>query len=125
MEWKADTDGIVNIRKNKFTAQKAGETVLTTTVEGFNYELRVFVEDPVITTGGIVRKGNKYTLGMKADTTAQLAFAKLCQQTVFKSSDCSVAYADEDGVIHARAKGKAKLVGRINGKAITIVVKVD
>ena len=36
-----------------------------------------------------------------------------------------MAYADEDCIIYARKKGSVKLSGKINGKAITVTVKVE
>ena len=46
------------------------------------------------------------------------------QDVIFKSSKCSVAYIDDDGFIHARSKGSAKITAKINGKTVTITVKV-
>ena len=125
VEWKPAEDGIVTVEKNKVKALKAGDTVLTAKVEGFTYTVTVYIEDAAVTTEGISGKKNKYTLELNAGCSAQLSFASLYQQVAFKSSDCSVAYADEDGVIHARKAGSAKLSGKISGKAVTITVKVQ
>ncbi len=35
-----------------------------------------------------------------------------------------VAYIDDDGFIHARSKGTAKITAKVNGKTVRITVKV-
>ena len=127
VEWKPLNEGdtAVTVEKNKAKANKIGTVILKAEVEHFTYNTFIFAEDPTITTDGISKKGNKYSLEMKSGSTAQIEYSFLYQTVAYKSSDCSVAYADEDGVIHARKAGSAKLSGKIDGKAVTINVKVQ
>ena len=61
---------------------------------------------------------------MKTGDTVELLPAKLYQPLVFKSNKSEIAYADEDGVLTARSAGTAKLTAKVNGKTITVTVKV-
>nr|MCR4642806.1 hypothetical protein [Lachnospiraceae bacterium] len=62
--------------------------------------------------------------------TASFKLTGITQDVVFKSSKSSVAFVsplpEEDGnyMITARGKGTAKLTAKVNGKSITITVKV-
>ena len=125
VEWEARDEGIVRVEKNKVTGIAKGYTILYGRVENFVYEVAVFVEDPTITTEGISKKGNKYSLEMKEGSSVQILYGARFSSVPYRSSDCSVAYADEYGIIHARRKGSAKLSGKINGKTVTITVKVQ
>lgn len=53
-----------------------------------------------------------------------LSFASMDQPVVFKSTKPDIAFMDENGNVEARSKGKGKFTAKINGKTITITVKV-
>ena len=128
VDWKPQKEGdtLVKVEKNKVKAgTTSGITTLDAEVEGFKYTAVIFVMDATIRNEGVSKKGNKYTLEMNSGSTLQLAYMAVYQNVILKSSDCSVAYADENCIIHARKKGSAKLSGKINGKAITVTVKVE
>ena len=82
----------------------------------------VFVEDPSIAGSS---KPYALTLNMKVKTEGTITLKKVDQPVFFKSSKPHIAWMDEDGVIHARSKGTAKLTAKINGRSIKITVKVD
>ncbi len=125
-EWKTSEEGIVEIKKNKVTGIKAGTADLSFTQGDITYTVTVIVEDLGMSGTGLKPgKTNKYTIDeLKIGDTAKLSFAGVEQDTVFKSSKPDVAFIDENGHIVARSKGTSKLTTKINGKTITITVKV-
>ncbi len=125
--WVSDDETIVSVaKKNKLTALATGETVLRTEYEGKEYRIRVYVEDPTITTKEILNSGkNKYKLTLAPGASSLIEFTSVNQTVIFKSSKGEVAYADADGTIIANKPGKAKLTAKVNGKTITITVTVQ
>ena len=117
-EWVPAEEDIVKIQKNKVTGKNIGNTTLSFG----EYTVDVFVEDPSIAGSS---KPYAQTLNMKAKTEETITLKKVDQPVFFKSSKPHIAWVDEDGVIHARSKGTAKLMAKINGKSIKITVKVD
>ena len=92
----------------------------------------LIVENPFITSSVIKEtkpNSNKYQLNTDAGSMVYLTFDYMEDLVTFKSSNGEVAYADynKDGklVLYAQSKGKCKLTAKINGKTITINVKVD
>lgn len=125
--WVSDDENIVSVtKKNKVTANATGETVLRTEYEGKEYRIRVFVEDPVITTADIQNAGkNKYKLNLKPGGSKMIEFASINQPVIFKSNKGETAYVDATGMIRTNRPGKAKLTAKVNGKTITITVTVQ
>ncbi len=125
--WVSDDETIVSVaKKNKLTALATGETVLRTEYEGKEYRIRVYVEDPTITTNVIQNSGkNKYKLTLASGASAAIEFASVNQTVIFRSSKGETAYVDTDGTIVANRPGKAKLTAKVNGKTITITVTVQ
>ncbi|MCR4643633.1 MAG: Ig-like domain-containing protein, partial [Lachnospiraceae bacterium] len=117
-EWVPAEEDIVKIKKNKITGLHAG----TTTLSYGEYTVDVIVEDPSIEGSS---KPYAQTLNMKVKTEETITLKKVDQPVFFKSSKPHIAWMDEDGVIHARSKGTAKLTAKINGKSVKITVKVD
>ena len=127
VEWTSSDDTIVKIDKKKAVALKTGYAQLEgKDKDGKVYYLYTYVEDPAITATGITPAGkNKYTVDLKKGESAQIVFNKITQwPVIFKSSKGEIAYADENGKIHAQNVGKSKLTVKINGKTITIKVNV-
>ena len=124
------TDVVSIDPKGKITGLKAGEVTLETTVEKFIYTLHVFVEDPtVIGEDGKALDGKpgKYSITLNKGERKPVGFVSdfLFQTHIFTSNKSDVAYIGTDGLIYARNAGTAKLSTKVNGKKITITVKVN
>ncbi len=115
---------IVEIKGSKIKAKKAGEITLTADA----YTLKVIVEDPSI-AGSTLKTAYKQTIEMTAGDTKYIKLTDVKQDVIFKSNKNSVAFISteetEDGyMISARSKGTAKITAKVNGKTISITVKV-
>ena len=115
--WELSGDSIVEIKKAKITAKEVGETTLTCE----DHILHVFVEDPSISGSS---KPYKQQLTLDTGAEHPIELARIYQDVQFKSSKPVVAFVDEDGVIHARSKGKTNITAKVNGKAVTIKLTV-
>ncbi len=115
--WELSGDSIVEIKKAKITAREVGETTLTCE----DHILHVFVEDPSISGSS---KPYKQQLTLDTGAEHPIELARIYQDVQFKSSKPVVAFVDEDGVIHARSKGKTNITAKVNGKAVTIKLTV-
>ncbi|MBR5420885.1 MAG: BspA family leucine-rich repeat surface protein [Lachnospiraceae bacterium] len=116
--WTISGNNIVSVSKrNKITAKETGETTLV--YEG--YTIHVYVEDPSIEDTGKFKK----TYTMSVGQSMPIPLKSLYRTPFFKSNKSYIAYADEDGMIYARSKGTAKITGKINGRTVTITVKVQ
>ena len=115
---------IVEIKGSKIKAKKAGEITLTADA----YTLKVIVEDPAI-VGNPPKSAYKLTLQMSAGETKYVKLTDVSQDVIFKSNKNSVAFistdeTEEGYLITARSKGTAKITAKVNGKTISITVKV-
>ncbi|MCR5728154.1 MAG: Ig-like domain-containing protein [Lachnospiraceae bacterium] len=117
-----ETEGgeIVKIKGNKITGSQAGDVILL--CEG--YLLKVHVEDPAI-KGSTKPYSQKLTMAVGEVTKDAVSLNSVQQPVIFKSSKNYVAYIDDDGFIHARSKGTAKITAKVNGKTVRITVKVE
>lgn len=123
--WKADDETMVFIKGNKIKGLTSGDTFLRTEYDGKQYRIHLYVEDPTIKTAGISYAGtNKYTVTLAEGESKEIVFSNIYQPVVFKSNSEN-AYVDEDMIIHANRKGKAKQTAKINGKTVTINVVVE
>lgn len=112
------------IKGSKVTAENPGTAVVNVKdKEGKDYKINLIIEDPTITslTAG---KTNKYTTELQAGKTKAISFKAYDREAIFKSNKPKVAYVNEKGEIVALSKGKAKLTTKINGKTVTVTVKV-
>ena len=125
LSWTSSDTSILNISGNKIKGLKCGFTTLTTKYENIDYTVIVYVEDPSITSDGILGKSPKYTLSLKKGQTLVLGTEHIYQNVIFKSNKNSIAFVDEAGVLTARGKGKAVITTKINGKKITLNVNVS
>ncbi|MCR5249299.1 MAG: BspA family leucine-rich repeat surface protein [Lachnospiraceae bacterium] len=116
---EAEGKEILKVSGSKFKGLKAGDVKLV--CEG--YVLNVHVEDPALEGSA---KPCKMTLNMKAGEVSEKPVTLLGveQDVIYKSNKPSVAYIDDSGLIRARSKGTAKITAKINGKTVTITVKV-
>ncbi len=131
VDWKSASDNVAKVEKNKVKAGKdAGNTVLTASANGLEYKINVFVEDPAVSmteTAGVAfetKSATKYEIMIPKGKEVTLSFASMDQPVVFKSTKPDIAFVDENGNVEARSKGKGKFTAKINGKTITITVKV-
>ena len=123
--WESSNTSVVTVYRNKMTAVATGSAYLSTVYNGVKYRIKVYVEDPYVTAAGLMNIGNnKYEMTMAAGTKAQLKYASLNQNVLYKSSKPEVAYVDEFGNVIARTPGKTKLTTKINGKTVKIVLNV-
>ena len=117
---EAESGDVVTVTaKGKVTGKIAGEADLICE-EG--YTVHVIVDDP-----RIAENNNKYKASytLHPEEGRDLGLNYVHGSPFFKSNKNSIAYVDADGMIHARTKGKAKITGKVNGKAVTITVKVE
>lgn len=125
--WTSANDGIATVnKKGKVSAVAPGTTTLTATVGETTYSIVVYVEDINVSGDGVAAgKPNKYTINLKKGEGTTLKFSdSLEQDVVFKSSKPDIAFVDENGKVVARSKGSSSLTTKINGKKVTITVKV-
>ena len=84
--------------------------------------LCVYAEDDntdVLLMTGEVTSGNSLEISIQGSGEARDT-----QPVIFKSSKNNVAYMDDNGLIHARGKGTAKITAKVNGKTVKITIKV-
>ena len=128
-----DEKAVVEIKNAKVTAKKAGTVTLTAKGDLETYTMTVKVDDPTIQPAHAdgkydlkAGKGkNKYDLIIRSGEELDISYADLDQPVVFKSNKPETAFIDENGHIEARSSGKAKFTAKVNGKSITISVKVE
>ncbi|MCR5735192.1 MAG: Ig-like domain-containing protein, partial [Lachnospiraceae bacterium] len=128
LPWTVSGSDIVtlNPKKNKVLAgQKTGETYLKAKYEGFEYKVKIYIEDPSLITEGVTGKHPKYALLTSPGKTTALKTRQVYQNLLFKSSNNNVAYVDGAGILYARDKGTANVITKINGKTVKIKVKVQ
>ena len=130
-EWKSAADSIAAVDKKKVKAgENAGATYLTANANGVDYKINVFVENTALNVNGgegitlNKKSAGKYELIIKKGKETDLFFEGVQQNVVFKSSKPDTVFIDENGHIYARNAGKGKFTAKINGKTVTISVKV-
>ncbi|MBQ9438102.1 MAG: BspA family leucine-rich repeat surface protein [Lachnospiraceae bacterium] len=95
---------------------------------GFTYTTAVCVEDVKLSTDVRVREvkaGSSYELVLGEGMERHLKTEGNFQPIVFESNKPLIAFVDEAGVVSARAKGKAALSAKVNGKTIKVTVKIE
>ncbi|MBR3306509.1 MAG: Ig-like domain-containing protein [Lachnospiraceae bacterium] len=129
-EWISPDKNIATTAKKKITGEGAGEIQLTGG-EGGEYKIDLTVEDIGINAVNeyavkmtAARGANKYNLEIIKGREYEIGFIDVEQPMTFKSSKPDIAFADENGLITARAVGKSKITTKINGKTVTINVVV-
>ena len=130
LEWKSASDNIASVKKNKVTANAPGKTILSASANETQYTIELYSENLSISSEDarfVKGKGeNKYSLALKKGDKIKLTTdASLDQAAVFKSSKPMVAFIDEDGNVEARSKGSGKFTTKLNGKTISVTVKVE
>ena len=131
-KWESASENIAEMNKkkgNKVMAKNVGKTTLTASANGVDYSIDFYAEDITVSCSNVrfakAKESNKYSIvNMKTNDTADIELPGVVQDVVFKSNKPDVAFIDEEGHIEARGKGTAKLTTKINGKTITVTVKV-
>ncbi len=138
--WTYDeAKGIIGVNRNgRISAHACGCEVIDCfycpyPVEegGFHFTIKVFVEKLRLRDASVLRIRNdyNYTLYLSPGEKFTLSFEQgegyaLYQDPVFRSNKALTAFADENGVIYAGKCGDAKISTRINGRILTVNVKV-
>jgi hypothetical protein len=125
LNWTASNSSIVTIKGNSLKGDQAGETELTAECEGFTYRVKVYVEDPSLTTPELTGKFPSYKLTVKAGDTLTLAEKQVAQTVLFRSAKNDIVFVDEAGKLTARRNGKTRVTAKVNGKQISIAVTVQ
>ncbi len=125
-----DSDGMVTTVKNgaatitvddngTVTAVKNGTAVITVTIDGVFKTCEITVKKPVITF-----EKESVTLNVKEKYRAKATVSSK-NKPVYSSSNTSVATVDENGVIYAKAVGKAFIYAKEDGtkERLTVFVK--
>lgn len=130
-DWKSADSAIASVDKKKVKAgENAGSTYVTTNVNGVDYKIKVYVENTTVNVNGgegislTKKSASKYELSIPKGKETDLFFEGVDQKTVFKSSKPDTVFIDENGHVYARESGKGKFTAKINGKTVTISVKV-
>lgn len=111
------------LSKNKVGAGSSkGEAVL----KNGDYTINFYAED-IAVSGEKVEGGNKnkYTINLSKGESTDITMPGVYQDVIFKSSKPEVAFIDEEGHVVANSTGSAKLTAKIDGKTVTITVKVQ
>lgn len=120
---------LAEISKTSVKAKdKTGHVIVKGTAkDGTIYTFNVYIEKPAIidhSALGYTDKGKgKYEINMKVGQEAELYF-DIDRYIIVKASKGEIAYASEDGIIHAMKPGSSKLTAKINGKSVTVKVNV-
>ncbi|MCR4909557.1 MAG: Ig-like domain-containing protein [Lachnospiraceae bacterium] len=114
--WSTDNSGITGpVEKGKVEGLSVGKADVECVYSGFTFSSPVYVEDPKCSVTELdMQVGNKRMLKL-TDTT---------QSVLWTSSNKSVAFVDENGMVYARKPGKATLKVKINGKTCKVKVNV-
>ena len=126
--WKTvsenDADKVEVVKGKTIKGLKTGKVSMNS-VDGA-YKAEVFIEDPTLKTEGIKEgKKNRYTLDMKLYQETKIIFNEMYQDVTFISNKPEIAHDNGHGVLRPMAAGTAKLTAKINGKKVTITVKVE
>ncbi|MBR5420132.1 MAG: Ig-like domain-containing protein [Lachnospiraceae bacterium] len=117
----------------KVTAVKAGIYTLKCRYENFEYPITVYVDNWSLKTDAQLRAGkNQYSYSITLGEGDEYKIVLLnngneeCfERVLFRSKKDAVVFADENGVLHARGQGSTTVSALVNGKKITIKVKVE
>lgn len=93
-------------------------------IKNGDYTVNFYAED-ITVTGANGGNKNKYTINLSKGESTDISMPGVYQKVVFKSSKPEVAFADEEGHVKANSAGTTKLTAKINGKTVTITVKVQ
>ncbi|MBQ7565223.1 MAG: carbohydrate-binding domain-containing protein [Lachnospiraceae bacterium] len=100
--------------------EKCGEVVYVTTVH---------VEDPSLTTDSKLTPLKpdtlNYTLTLSNEEKYTIVQPRVSQKVTWMSSAKARVFVDENGVIHARQKGKANIKAKVSNKIVNIAVTVN
>ncbi len=106
---------------------KAGSVSLNASgASSGSYRADVYIEDPTLKIDGIKAAGkNKYTLEMNLEKNLPVVFGSMHQDVLFISNKPEIVHDTGHGLLVSGKEGEAKLKTKINGKNITIKVKVN
>ncbi len=119
-KWKSNKKSVATVDDNgTVTAVKNGTAVITVTIDGVFKTCEITVKKPVITF-----EKESVTLNVKEKYRAKATVSSK-NKPVYSSSNTSVATVDENGVIYAKAVGKAFIYAKEDGtkERLTVFVK--
>lgn len=117
--WKSNKSSVATVDEyGVVRAKKHGTATITATVDGVSKSCTVIVEQPKITlslTSFHIGVGKSYTL--RADVSSNV-------KPTWSSSNINIVEVDENGVVHARQKGKAYIYAKEDGVKKSCIVTV-
>lgn len=117
---------IVKVVKGKVTGLEVGQTSVLATYNDYNFRTIVRVEDPVFTQDEQFKTdGKKYSLDLNTGDQYTINSSTVFQRITWTSNKPEVARVNNAGRVIAVNPGSAKLTAKINGKKITVNVKVN
>lgn len=139
VEWHSSADSVAGITNGKIIAgNTAGMATVSgnynpyESVNGFDYTVRVYSENPffrLIGAGELSPSGSSgtaYDLKIRKGSVCLIKGEGIYEPVIFVSKNNDEVFADESGVIYARSAGKSgtKLTAKIAGKNYTFNVTV-
>ncbi|MBQ7564432.1 MAG: hypothetical protein IJT16_10645 [Lachnospiraceae bacterium] len=96
--------------------------------DGFEYQTRVYVENPAAVTDSKLtstQKTRTYNLTIKTGTAYVIQMKGMIQPAIWRSKNNNIAFVDENGIVYGRSSGKTSLQMKVNGITHTINVVVN
>ena len=117
--WKSNKKNVATVDENGIvTAIKHGTATITVTVDGCSKSCEVTVKQPKIE---FAKEKKELFAGQDYQTVVKVSSNN---KPEFSSSNTNVATVDENGIVHARAKGRAYIYAKEDGvkERMTITV---
>ena len=119
-KWKSNKKSVAAVDENgTVTAVKNGTALITVTIDGISKTCEITVKKPVIQF-----EKESVTLQVKETYQTKVTVSSK-NKPVYSSSNTTIASVDENGVIRAKAVGKAYIYARGDGtkERMTVIVK--
>ena len=119
-KWKSNKKSVAVVNENgTVTAVKNGTALITVTIDGISKTCEITVKKPTI-------KFDKENVTLQVNETYQTKVSVSSKnKPAYSSSNTRIAFVDENGMIHAKAIGKAYIYAKEDGakERMTVIVK--